>query len=924
MADFLRQLFRGKAKKNNKKVPLKSTTQKSSNDTISLTKFIQQNPQLSIKVSDIRGWYTIKEYLRKIDNSDYRNPQYRATSTGKAAGINTRPVTFNNITRTAIYINNDAQTFTLEHFLHQDISPVIQNLKINDPYFDTILNKIDPNIKLDHEQRNVVIETQKNTLIVAGAGSGKTTTMAAKVKYLVERQTIKPEEIIIISYTNKAIQELRERINEKLEIPANIATFHAFAFDIVKKTYATAPQISYSSYKYLSDYLERAIFDDSEALSKLILFLGYYFNLPEDIRNFKTLNDYIDFKSKQDYETLKSNLGTYNKSVSEQRTKYKKTIQGEYLRSYQEVQIANFLYLNNIDYIYEPIYPITIPNSHKPYTPDFLIKQGELEVFLEHFGISEDYQHSLYSKDELQRYIYHIQFKRRVHSTNQTKLIETYSSYKDGRDVLIHLSELLRSNGFTLKPKPDKDVYEKLVQTGKDGYIQRFIFFLKEFIELYKTDGYFDNGFDLLRKRTDNNRTLLFLDIAEGAYHHYQNQLQKYNQIDFADMINQASAILSSDSLDLRLPYKYIIIDEFQDIARQRFNFTRLLAQNTNAHIVAVGDDWQSIFAFAGSDITLFTRFIELIGEGVQHQISHTYRNSQELIDVAGRFIQKNSNQITKALKSPKHLINPIEVIEFDDSVKMMKSLANKITEVIGTIIRNKPDAKILMLGRYNFDSYKLVQSKEFTIDQNGKTQCLRYPTANITFMTVHSAKGLGYDEVILVNLIEGMFGFPSQIESDPIMKLVVHEENSIPFSEERRLFYVAMTRTKNRLFMMVPQNKPSRFALEIILENNLPHFDKLNLNYQDNVRFRCPKCNSPLKYSPNNPLGIRLYICTNEPELCSFMTNDPNAMQDITRCEKCETGYMIVKKLKDNKGYVMGCTNYTNPDVKCQNLSNI
>ena len=155
-------------------------------------------------------------------------------------------------------------------------------------------------------------------------------------------------------------------------------------------------------------------------------------------------------------------------------------------------------------------------------------------------------------------------------------------------------------------------------------------------------------------------------------------------------------------------------------------------------------------------------------------------------------------------------------------------------------------------------------------------------------------------------------------------MKLVVHEENSVPFAEERRLFYVAMTRTKNRLFMMVPQNKPSRFAIEIIQENNLPYSDQLNLNYQDKARYRCPKCNSPLKYSPNNPLGIKLYICTNEPELCSFMTNEPSVMQDITICTKCVTGYMIVKKLKIDKGYVIGCTNYTNPEVKCQSIRNI
>lgn len=147
--------------------------------------------------------------------------------------------------------------------------------------------------------------------------------------------------------------------------------------------------------------------------------------------------------------------------------------------------------------------------------------------------------------------------------------------------------------------------------------------------------------------KTDNPRSLLFLDIAEEAYHHYQSVLKQNNQIDFADMINDAHFYLQEiERQHIELPYKYVIIDEFQDIARQRFNLTKRLSEITKAKVVAVGDDWQSIYAFSGSDITLFTRFLELMGAGTELKITHTYRNSQELIDIAGGFVQKNSAQI--------------------------------------------------------------------------------------------------------------------------------------------------------------------------------------------------------------------------------------------------------------------------------------
>ena len=293
-------------------------------------------------------------------------------------------------------------------------------------------------------------------------------------------------------------------------------------------------------------------------------------------------------------------------------------------------------------------------------------------------------------------------------------------------------------------------------------------------------------------------------------------------------MINDAHFYLQEiEKQGISLPYKYIIIDEFQDIARQRFNLTKRLSQITQAKVVAVGDDWQSIYAFSGSDITLFTRFLELMGAGTELKITHTYRNSQELIDIAGGFVQQNSTQIRKQLISPKHLENPIVLEVFDDSVKPMNQLANTVEKIIGEIlVEYGTRSSILLIGRYNYDMYKLYRTGCFSELPGGLVKSKKYPNANITFMTAHSSKGLGYDNVILINMIEGKFGFPCQIEDDPIIKLVTYEDKSMPFAEERRLFYVAITRAEDHCFLTYAKSRyrygkmefgnPSRFLKDI------------------------------------------------------------------------------------------------------------
>ncbi|NLF42238.1 MAG: UvrD-helicase domain-containing protein [Bacteroidales bacterium] len=773
---------------------------------------------------------------------------------------------------------------------------------------------------MDDEQRRAVITDDDHCLLVAGAGAGKTTTMAAKVKYLVEKKGVLPEEIIVISYTNKAIGELKDRINRCLQLPAKVCTFHSFAFEIVKQFSTEPPEINFSSYQIVFEMLEKAVYHNKPLMRNLVLFMGYYFDLSEDVFKYDSLEQYHMMKAAHDYETLKSGLGEYISKVQYQRSKQIKTITGEYLRSIQEVQIANFLYLNGLDYQYERVYDHDIYGAKKKYTPDFFISQGEHTAYLEHYSLTESGYSNLLTPQQIAKYKKGIRDKRETHKRNKTTLLETWSLYNDRRPLLEHLKEILESEGFILKPRAFDEVYKKIVETGKDKYVIKLIYFMMNFIEQFKTSGYDEGGFEILRKRTDNPRTLLFLDIAEQVYNYYQNSLKERNEIDFADMTNDAHFYLQEiERQHLELPYKYIIIDEFQDIARQRFNLTKRLSEITRAKVVAVGDDWQSIYAFAGSDISLFTRFIELMGSGTELKITHTYRNSQELIDIAGGFIQKNSEQIRKQLVSPKHLEEPVIIIPFDDSFKPMVALSKAVENVIGEILAEYGEkSSILLIGRYNYDMYKLFNTGAFTQLAGIKVNCRKHPHANISFMTAHSAKGLGYDNVILINMFEGKFGFPCQLEDDPIMKLVTYEDKSMPFAEERRLFYVALTRTKNRVYIMAPKNKPSRFLVELIKDYNLPHPDDLNMQTVDLFNLRCPICNFPLKYELNKNYGLSLYICTNDPEVCDFMTNDRINRHDIFKCPKCEDGYMIIKKSPKNGLIFYGCTNFFNEDNKC------
>lgn len=298
-------------------------------------------------------------------------------------------------------------------------------------YLDHIADAIGPDITLDEDQRKVILTDEDYCMVIAGAGAGKTTTVAAKVKYLVEKKQIDPEQILVVSFTNKAVQELKDKIQKALGIEkCVIATFHSTGNAILRKhTPEEMANIADHSKMYfvLRDYFRNSVMQKESVVNKLILFFASYFDAPYEGDD---LNGFFNNIAKANYSTLRSDLEDFRREVIDTRTKKSVTIQNEVLRSHQEVEIANFLYLNKIDYEYEPVYPYNLPYARKPYTPDFVLRQNGKTVYLEHFGISEDGKNDRYSDEELQRYKKAVNDKVRLHKKHGTELIYTFSKYK--------------------------------------------------------------------------------------------------------------------------------------------------------------------------------------------------------------------------------------------------------------------------------------------------------------------------------------------------------------------------------------------------------------------------------------------------------------------------------------------------------------
>lgn len=325
------------------------------------------------------------------------------------------------------------------------------------------------------------------------------------------------------------------------------------------------------------------------------------------------------------------------------------------------------------------------------------------------------------------------------------------------------------------------------------------------FIKLFKCNNYqlddYPKFLKKIKKLTNifySKKEKAFLIIALNIYLTYEKYLKDNNEIDFDDMIIKATNKLKNNKKELK--YKYLIIDEYQDTSLIRFNLIKEILTKTQANFMAVGDDFQSIYKFTGCSIDLFLNFSKYFKDNKILKIETTYRNSNELIKIAGKFIMKNKNQIRKNLKSNKSLSNPIKIIYYKNIKESIKEVLNKIG------VSNE----IMILGRNNKD-INLILDEDIKLKDNK----IIYKDYNIKYLTIHKSKGLESDNVIIINLKNEKLGFPTKIKDNRILRLVNNYEK-YPYAEERRLFYVALTRTKNKVYLLVPKKNESIFIKEL------------------------------------------------------------------------------------------------------------
>ncbi len=354
----------------------------------------------------------------------------------------------------------------------------------------------------------------------------------------------------------------------------------------------------------------------------------------------------------------------------------------------------------------------------------------------------------------------------------------------------------------------NKEEYIKNYEKGDNKIIllQRLI---STFIHLFKCNNYELNDFikfsKKIKKSFSYKKEKIILTFILNCYLEYEEYLKQNNEIDFDDMLIRATEKIQKEGY--REKVQYVMIDEYQDTSLVKFNLVKEILNFTNAKLMVVGDDFQSIYRFTGCDLSLFLNFNSYFKDSKVMRIENTYRNSQELIQVAGKFVMKNKAQLKKNLKSSKRIDKPIVFVNYVNLKQQFLELIKKIYKET-----QKP---ILVLGRNNKDIHSILDYRYFKVKENEIIYKLD-DNIKITYLTVHKSKGLEEENVILINMKDELLGFPSQIKNNKILRLVSKSSTKYPYDEERRLFYVALTRTKNKIYLLIPNKNQSIFVKEL------------------------------------------------------------------------------------------------------------
>ncbi len=373
-------------------------------------------------------------------------------------------------------------------------------------------------------------------------------------------------------------------------------------------------------------------------------------------------------------------------------------------------------------------------------------------------------------------------------------------------DIKDKLKVQLEKAGVPIKEKTDAELYD-IVMPPNSKQEKSFIRLVVTFATLMKSSC--KSIQEVIRQAIstgDERNEFIMKNIFQPVYERYIEELKNLSQIDFTDAILQATEMCRTSH---PVEYDFIIVDEFQDISVDRYNFLKVLREsNPPAKLYCVGDDWQSIYRFSGSDMALFNQFPDFFGHTDINKIETTYRFGEPLVSLSSQFIQRNGAQIKKDI----HPFNSEAKTELYFYGYDRANYCNVIEQLVTSIPLDK---SIFLLGRYSFDDYYL--SYKYKSTKEGNRFYYFIGNRKIEFLTAHKSKGLEADYVIILQCNKDTYGFPSLVSDDPVLNYVLTKSDQYPYGEERRLFYVSITRAKIKTFVLYDNRFPSVFVDEFL-----------------------------------------------------------------------------------------------------------